>query len=117
MHQNNSLTDMYAAFLSETEEMHFVQEPFGYAMYKFLPDNSCYVVEGYVLPEFRRQGKSKVIIDKVYEIAKQKKCDKLFSSVGTKVKNAARNMKMLISYGMELHSANSDIIYFVKEIK
>lgn len=107
---------MYEEYIKEVEGSEMVKDETGFAVYKFLDNGQvCYITEIYVLPPHRNLRNCQKLGDKVSEIAKERGAKSLFGSVGVGINNAERSIKMLIDYGMKLHSANEKIIYFMKE--
>lgn len=91
--------------------------PEGFVTYRYVNDGkTVYIVDIFVLPEFRNQKIASALADKVVEEAKAKGCKDLIGTVVPSVKGANTSLKVLLGYGMTLNSAGNDVVVFRKEI-
>lgn len=106
---------MYPAYLKEREGLETLETTHGFALYK-IQGNECYIQDIYVVPEKRKSHIATQMADAVAEIAKSKGCKWLVGSVSPAANNSHASLLVLISYGMKLHKADKDIIFFAKEL-
>lgn len=104
-------------YLTERTEDKIIEIPEGFATYRYFPHTkSCYIVDIYVKPEFR---KSKIASEMANIIAKHAKNDGYTSLIGTvapSAKGSTDSLRVLLAYGMHLDSAERDVVVFRKEI-
>lgn len=100
----------------EREGKHVLENPKGFATYKFM-DDGCYIEDIYVLPEERHSGVAGQMADYIAEITKSKGLKHLYGSVCPQAENANASLKVLMAYGFELHSAGPNMVYMKKVLK
>ena len=81
-----------------------------------LMKKTVYIVDLYILPDFRREHVASFLADSIVEEAKLKGCNKLLGSVVPSNKNSTTSLKVLLGYGMVLESSSNDFIVFRKDI-
>ena len=108
---------LYANYLKERENKELYADPEGrgFATYE-ISKESCYIVDIYVLPEFRKQNVASEMADVISQEAKDKGCEFLHGSVSPRDSRVTENMKVLLAYGMSFSHYNSDLIFFAKKL-
>jgi hypothetical protein len=108
---------MYAKYLQERTDDSIIETEEGFASYRFVNGGkSVYIVDIYVLPDYRKSHVASTIAGKVVSIAKEKGCTQLLGSVCPSAKGSTTSLKVLLGYGMTLLSASQDCIFFTKDI-
>ncbi len=107
---------LYTEYIKEREDKDTLEIENGFAIYKIFNNGECYLQDIYVIPSERKSGLATEIADKVVEIAKECGCNMLVGSVCSDDKNATRNMKVLLSYNMQIHKIVGNMIFFNKKI-
>jgi GNAT superfamily N-acetyltransferase len=107
---------MYAKYLTERTEDSIIETSEGFATYRFLNETQCYIIDIYVLPDYRKTGAASAIADKIAEIAKERGCKELVGTVVPSTKNSTTSLKVLFGYGMHLDSATNNLIVCKKEL-
>lgn len=108
---------MYGAYLREKTQDSIIETEHGFATYRYLDnDKTVYIIDIYVLPDFRKSTVASTIADNIVEEAKKRGCTKLLGSVVPSNKNSTASLKVLLAYGMVLESSSADFIVFSKEI-
>lgn len=110
---------MYASYLMEKTSDLIKETDQGFATYRYLESYgqpTVYIVDIFILPDFRKGGWASTIADNIVEEAKSRGCTRLIGSVVPSTKNSTDSLKVLLGYGMLLESASSDFIVFSKEI-
>jgi GNAT superfamily N-acetyltransferase len=108
---------LYAQYLEERSFDHIIETERGFASYRYLNDGkSVYIVDIYVTPRARKDGVASALADTIVREALQKGCTELLGSVCPSAKGSTLSLKVLIGYGMTLHTASNDFIVFRKEI-
>lgn len=107
----------YANYLRERTDDEILETERGFVSYRFLPDGkSVYIVDIYVLPEFRKGKEASAMADDICRLSKQRGCIELIGSVIPSNKGSTDSLKVLLSYGMTLKGSSNDIIFFSKEL-
>ncbi len=108
---------LYANYIKEKTEDHIIELAEGFATYRYLDEGkTVYIIDIYVLPDFREQKLASTIADTVVEEARKKGCNKLLGSVVPSAKGSTISLKVLLGYGMKLESSANDFIIFRKDI-
>lgn len=107
---------MYAEYIKERTDDHILETETGFATYRFLGDATCYIIDIYVKPEFRKQSVASDIADTIMGIAKSSGYKKLIGSVVPSAKGSTTSLRVLLGYGMTLESCSNDFILFKKDI-
>jgi ribosomal protein S18 acetylase RimI-like enzyme len=107
---------MYAEYLKEKTDDHITETTQGFVVYRYMGDVSVYIVDIYILPDFRHTHVASTMADTIVEEARRKGCIKLIGSVVPSNKNSTASLKVLLSYGMTLKSSTNDFLVFEKDI-
>lgn len=110
---------MWGDYIKEHRDDGIVESENGFATYRFVPidaEPAVYLVDIYVRPELRKSDIASDMANQICEIGKEKGCRFLIGSVAPQAKKATESLKVLLAYGMRLHSASNELIVFVKEI-
>lgn len=89
--------------------------PHGFLTYQIL-GQECYLKDLYVEPEFRKSHLATEMADVVTAIAISHGCTYLIGTVCPQAKASTESLKVLLAYGMTLHSAANNLIIFKKDI-
>ncbi len=107
---------MYARYLKEKTNDDILERDHGFATYRFINADKVYITDIWIDEEFRRQGAASRLADEVVALAKDRGCKELIGSVVSGNKGSSDSLRVLLAYGMTLHSVVGDIIYFRKDI-
>lgn len=110
---------LYGEYVKERLGDEIVEKSCGFATYRFLhkDDVPCvYIVDIYVKPEFRKSMVATEMADEIVEKGRAAGCKMLLGTVNPSTHSATESLKVLLGYGMSLHSCSSDMIIFKKEI-
>lgn len=107
---------LYAQYVMERCGDHSIETEYGFATYRYLNDAIVYIVDIYVVPEERKSNKASAIADEVVRAAKLRGCKKLWGTVCPTANGSTASLKVLLGYGMTLHSSANDCITFEKDI-
>ena len=108
---------LYADYIKEREDKEIIETDKGFATFTCFENKECYIQDIYVVPEYRKSGYATEMTDKVVEMAKEKGCNTLVGSVCTEDKNATRNMKVFLAYGMQIYKTAGIMIFLKKKIE
>lgn len=111
------MPSLYAEYIRERTNDKIIEGPSGFATYRYINDGrSCYIIDIYTVKEARQQGAAAALADMIALEAKSKNCDELIGTVVPSTKGATISVKVLLAYGMEVYSAEKDLIVFRKDI-
>ena len=107
---------LYSNYLLEKTNDHIIETEKGFATYRFVDEKTVYIIDLYILPDFRRSHAASLIADNIVSVARGRGCTKLLGSVVPSNKNSSSSLKVLLAYGMSLESSSNDFILFKKDI-
>lgn len=110
------MLSLYAQYIKEREDKEVIESDEGFATYKIFSNGECYLQDLYVIPEKRKSGLAIEMTNKVVEIAKEHGCHTLVGSVCSEDKSATKNMKIFLTYGMQIHKIIGNMIFLNKKI-
>lgn len=106
----------YADYILERTNDKIIETDFGWATYRYIKQ-AVYIIDIYVVPQKRKNGIAAYMADLIAEEAKKEfGCTEMLGTVVPSTKHSTTSLKVLLAYGMELHSATADLIVFRKEI-
>jgi GNAT superfamily N-acetyltransferase len=108
---------MYSEYIKEHRGDEIIETEQGFASYRYLNKNQVYIVDLYVLPQFRNENVASSMADKIASIAKSKGCTKMLGTVVPSANNSADSMKILLAYGMKPSNIEGNMVVFSKDIK
>lgn len=108
---------MYAKYIKEKTTDNILETDKGFATYRYLDNNkTVYIIDIYVLPDFRKTNVASTIADDIVKEAKVLGCTNLLGSVVPSNKSSTASLRVLLAYGMTLESSTNDFIIFKKDI-
>ena len=110
---------MYADYIKERLGDEIVIRDEGFATYRHTDFNgiaSTYIIDIYVRPDFRKTKIASEMADEITKVACQMGSKQLIGSVVPSAKGSTDSARVLLSYGMSLHSCTNDFMLFKKEI-
>jgi hypothetical protein len=110
--------EQYKAYLEETypgESCYIDDERRGWASYKINGDE-CYIVHCFVAKEFRNKQFMSSLCGNIERIALSKGCKYMTGTVDLSSSNPERSLRMQMTDGYKLHSANNNVIVLIKDL-
>lgn len=108
---------LYAQYIVERTSDHIIERPDGFATYRYVNDDrAVYIVDIFVIPEARKKGLAAEMADLIGEQGRMNGCKEMLGTVVPSSKNSTTSMKILLAYGMTLHSSSQDMIVLRKEL-
>lgn len=107
---------LYGDYIKEAKGDGIIETEYGFATYRYIAPESVYIIDIYIVPEFRKSKKTSAIVDMVIEAARSKGCKKMIGTVVTAAVGSTVSLKLLLSHGMRLVSSNNEFIVFEKDI-
>lgn len=108
---------LYKHYVWERLGDYTIETEQGFATYRFLNEKkTVYIVDIYVLPEFRKSGLAADMANEIAEIAKKEGATEMLGTVSPSANTATDSMKVLLAYGMKLLNASEQLIVFRKDI-
>lgn len=112
-----AVPSLYAQYVTERTEDAIIESAEGFATYRFINGGkSVYIVDIFVLPQFRKTGLAAALADKIAAIGKEKGCKELLGSVCPSANNSTTSLRVLLGYGMALQSASDNFVVFRKDL-
>ena len=105
----------FASYLKEREGVNLIETDKGFAIYS-ITGEECYIRDIWVSEEHRKAGVASAIADQVVIKAKEAGCKLLTGSVCPAANGSTASLKVLLGYGMKLHSSAPNLIIFTKDI-
>lgn len=106
---------LYAQYIKEREQREILEDEQGFATY-VIEGNECYIQDIFTVQEARKKGHAAKLADQISEIAKKRGAKYLTGSVDPSLDNATDSMKVLLAYGMRVHSMQPPLVFFIKEL-
>lgn len=106
---------LYKEYLAEKTNDLILETEKGFATYRYL-EKSVYIIDIYVRPDFRKHKYASDLADIIVEEARGKGCTQLLGSIVPSNKGSTISLKVLLGYGMTLHSSGNDLIFFRKDL-
>ncbi len=111
------MTSLYGKYIQEKIGDLILETEEGFATYRYINEKTqVYIIDIYVLPEFRKTKLASALADQIVALAKFEGAKELIGTVNPSVKGSTESLKVLLGYGMSLKSASNDLIIFGKEI-
>lgn len=107
---------LYSEYVTELLGDHVYETEKGFATYRFTDEKTCWILNIYVRPDFRKQSVASDMADIIMGIAQKRGCTKLLGSVTPSARGSTESLKVLLGYGMTLDSSTGDFILFKKDI-
>lgn len=107
--------EMMIDYVREREGAAFYITDYGFIKY-VIDKDTIYMQEIYVAPEHRHGNLSGEMANELINWAKTRGCKKMLGSCVPSTNNAHKSMVLMIAFGMKLHMAMADKIFFIKEI-
>lgn len=107
---------MYFEYLAERRpECKILKNNKGFAVYSYTED-SVYIEEIYVLPDFRKEDIASQLSETIQEEARNLGYRRLLGSVSASAKGSTDSLRVLLAHGMSLLSSQDDLIWFFKDL-
>jgi GNAT superfamily N-acetyltransferase len=111
------MASLYAQYIAERENKGIVESDKGFATYQMFSNGECYLQDLFVVPEHRQSHVATEMADQVVTIAKEHGCHSLIGSVCIDDREATRNLKVFLKYGMRVYKLAGTMIFLNKEIQ
>lgn len=110
------MASLYAQYLNERTDDKIIELDEGFATYRYLNNDQVYIIDLFVLPEFRKKGMASRLADMICAEARTKGCKELIGTVNPSCKGTNASIMTLIAYGMRADSSSNNVIVFRKGI-
>jgi GNAT superfamily N-acetyltransferase len=95
----------------------FIERPEGFISYEVTPTEYVYIVDFYVLPEFRRKGLGLNLLAEVESLARSAGKTYLASSISVAAATVTESMKAHLAVGFVPFAADGGKIWFQRKIE
>ena len=113
--ENYMSKSLYAQYAEEREGVETIEESWGFATFKRLPDH-IYLQDVYIIPSMRGQSKGTQLTDAVIKIGKEAGYTRMTTSVVPSTPGSTETILKMIHLNFKLFSSQSDIVYLIREI-
>lgn len=110
------MESLYARYLKERTDDLILETQEGFCTYRYLNENQVYIIDLYVIPEFRQKWHATSMANVVCHEARTKGCKELIGTVVPSCKNTNASILTLLAYGMEVKSSSDNLIVFKKDL-
>lgn len=107
---------MFSDFFKELLNIETIEKYYGFVTYEFWPNDTIYLRNMYIKPQFRGFKKSNELESCVIEIGKIYKCKYIVSSVNSLANESERSHKLHKNNGYKIFKIDRDFIYYCKEL-
>ncbi len=108
---------MYAKYLRERTEDLIMECDFGFATYRYLNDRkTVYIMDIFVDREARQRGLASDMANEISREAKELGCVEMLGTIKPSAKGSTTGLKVLLAYGMTLHSASDVVLICRKDL-
>lgn len=110
---------MYAEYVRERLGDSILEREDGFATYRYLDKDGkkcVYIVDIYVRAASRKGRVASEMADCIVALAKLQGCTILLGTVMPTAIGSTDSLKVLLGYGMSIHSCKENLIVFEKEI-
>lgn len=108
----------YKSYLEETysgQSCYIDPQNRGWASYK-IDGDECYINHCYLAPDFREAKLMGELCSNIEKIARDANCKYVTGTVEIGTGNPIRSLKMMVTDGYRIHSANNNIIVMIKDL-
>lgn len=112
----DNMPSLYAKYLTERTDDKILEGKEGFVTYRYLNGSEVYIIDIFVLTEWRQQHIASRLADTVCREAKQKGCTTLIGTVNLSCKGSKTSILALIGYGMKAYQATDNVILFKKDL-
>lgn len=106
---------LFKQYVTELTAQNVLENDIGFIRYE-IKGLECFIHDVFIIPKFRESGYCYDMADEVSKIAKSSGCQVLIGSVIPTNTNSTKSLKVLLGYGMKLHSAQNNFIMLSKEL-
>lgn len=111
----SDFSTMYKAYLAEREGAWTVEAPEGFAVLRVLGD-SLYLQDVWVKPAYRQLGIARQFLAEAERQAASMGISSVITSCSPGAANSDVSMKAIMAVGFKLMAAETDLIWFKKDI-
>lgn len=110
------MTSLYARYVKERTGRGILESDDGFATFEYIGKDTVYIADIYIVPEKRNKHIASKFANRICEEAVASGKKYLLGSVDTTAKGAEDSIKVLLAYGMKLHSQKEPMLYFIKTL-
>ena len=106
---------LFSEYVKETKQMDIIEDEQGFVTF-LVSGEDCYIADLFIRPQFRRKHKAFSFGDELKQIAKDKGCKNLVTTVNTTNVDPSTPLKGILAFGFKVISANNNIILAKMEL-
>jgi len=112
------MPSLYGQYIKEREGVDILEDEYGFITFKFIDNETCYIVDVFVVEEMRRNNVASKYAKKVEDIAKERGCKYMLGSISTLANNFNASEKLMMANEYKFKETNSkqNMVYYIKEV-
>lgn len=107
---------LWSDYIKECALLEIIEEPWGFITFHKEADGCLWINDMYIIPSERRIGRGTSLIERAMEWGRNNDCQHVSTTVHTASECAQGVIEAAFREGFYLHSANNNLILFVKLI-
>ena len=107
---------LYADYLKERTNDNILETEHGFATFRYLNEKQVYIIDIYVIPQFREEGIAARMANAIGMEAKSVGCTEMIGTVNLGTNNTKQSLIVLMKYGMDLLRAENNMIILKKDL-
>lgn len=112
------MISLYGQYIKERGGVDILEDDHGFATFKFIDKDTCYIVDIFVVKEMRRNNKASDYAKEIEIIAKERGCKYMLGSLSTFATNFNASEALMKANGYKFKETNSkkNMVYYLKEL-
>ncbi len=110
------MPSLYAQYIAERGDAKIIELNSGFATYNVINEKQVYLMDVFVLPEYRRTHIASELANMVATEGRKQGCVEMITTVLPSLVNSTISLKTVIGYGFTVKSAKENLIVFSKGI-
>lgn len=111
------MSSMYGQYIKERLGRGILETDKGFVTFEYPTSEIVYIIDIFILPEYRKQHSASVLADQVCLEAKKNGAKQVMGSVDISTKSASDSLKVLLAYGMKPYRTAGNAVYLIKDIE
>lgn len=110
------MMSLYGKYINEREGREIVENEYGFITY-IINEENCFIHDAFVLPEYRRNGAAKLLMNEIIKKARENGCKFLVAGVCPSTFGSNEALKIQLNYGFKLSSSTNNYIILKKSLE
>lgn len=106
---------LYFKYIQERDQAEIIENDFGFVTFKIV-NKECFILNMYVLPEYRRSGNFSCMIKLLGEKALQEGCEFISGNIQMYDSGKNKTLSAALSVGFEIVASDINTICIIKKL-